>query len=102
MPAGAAGAAHSTANVAAAAWADLPPAPRLLHSDKICEDGSMATATSTWTRHRAAATATCRTRICDACSPIIDYPDGDLYEPPRTTAAHTAGAAAAAGAGATR
>jgi len=70
----------------------LPPAPHtrtLLHSDKICEDGSMATDDldlDTCAHNAFAAGATCIAHvpngcwICDACTPIIDYPDGDLYE----------------------
>ena len=70
----------------------LPPAPltkTLLHSDKICEDGSMATGDldlDTCAHNAFAAGATCIAHvpngcwICDSCTPIIDYPDGDLYE----------------------
>ena len=70
----------------------LPPAPltkTLLHRDKICEDGSMATGDldlDTCAHNAFAAGATCIAHvpngcwICDSCTPIIDYPDGDLYE----------------------
>ena len=79
---------------AAAAAAAGALTKTLLHSDKICEDGSMATgdldldtcahnAFAAGYVHRARAE-----RMLDlrSCTPTIDYPDGDLYSSPLTTA----------------